>query len=190
MRKNLSYIILLLTITLTSQAQKFRGLDKSVMDRSYFPDNYAHDRTYAPEKIGGEKARVLITYTRPAKKEREIFGKLVPFGKLWRLGANEASEIKFYQKVTIMGQKVKAGTYTIFAIPTENEWTLILNKDLDVWGEAEYKEKNDVLRVKVKTKPTEELIENLSIQFSKNIKKGADMHIAWDKTMVSVPIEF
>ncbi|MCP9768549.1 DUF2911 domain-containing protein [Lacihabitans sp. LS3-19] len=190
MRKNISYIILLLTITITTQAQQFRGLDKSVMDMSYYPDNYAHDRTYAPEKIGGEKARVRITYTRPAKIDREIFGKLVPYDKLWRLGANEASEIKFYQNVTIMGQKVKAGSYTLFAIPSENEWTIILNKELDVWGDAEYKEKDNVLSVKVKTKPTEEMVENFSIQFSKSATKGADMNIAWDKTMVSVPIEF
>jgi hypothetical protein len=73
MRTKLVYLFLLLTLTLTSQAQKFRGLDKSPMDMAYYPDNFAHDIKFAPEKVGKE-AFVRVTYSRPAKKDREVFG--------------------------------------------------------------------------------------------------------------------
>jgi hypothetical protein len=121
MRKNIFVLFLLLSITFMCQAQKFRGLDKSVMDMAYYPDNFAHDVKFAPEKVGKE-AFVRVTYSRPAKKDREVFGgKLVPYDKVWRLGANEATEIKFYKNVTINGQKVEAGVYSLFAIPKADE---------------------------------------------------------------------
>lgn len=190
MRKKLVYLFLLLTLTLTSQAQKFRGLDKSPMDMAYYPDNFAHDIKFAPEKVGKE-AFVRVTYSRPAKKDREVFGgKVVPYDKVWRFGANEATEIKFFKDVKIDGKKVKAGVYSLFAIPAANEWTVILNSETDIWGDYDYKEAKDVMRFKVKTKTLTETLENLSIVFTKSEAKGADMHIGWDKTGVTIPIEF
>jgi hypothetical protein len=190
MRKNLFVLILLLSLGLSSQAQKFRGLDKSPMDMAYYPDNFAHDIKFAPEKVGKE-AFVRVTYSRPAKKDREVFGgKLVPYDKVWRFGANEATEIKFFKEVKIDGKKVKAGVYSLFAIPTADEWTIILNSETDIWGDYDYKEVKDVMRFKVKTKSLTETLENLSIVFTKSETKGADMHIGWDKTGVTIPIEF
>lgn len=175
-----------------TNAQKLRGIDKSPMDMAYYPDNFAHDRKFAPKLIGDMPAIVRITYSRPAKKDREVFGtKMVPYGEVWRLGANESTEIKFYQDVTIQGKKVKAGTYSLFAIPTANEWTIILNKDLDFWGAYSYNKDNDVLRVSVPTKKTEEVIENFSIQCVKGSNdKEITMKMAWDMTLVEVPISF
>ncbi len=178
--------------TLQLSAQKFPGLDKSPMDVSYYPHDFAHDRKFAPDKIGGADvaAVVRVIYSRPAKKEREVFGKLIPYGKVWRLGANEATEIKFYQDVIFGGKPVKAGSYALFAIPDQGEWTIVLNSELDHWGAYSYKESLDVLRVKALVKTTTDVVENLAIAFEKADAKAATMRIAWDKTMVEVPVEW
>ena len=181
------FLLLCLLALSNLQAQTFRGLDKSPMDMAYYPDDFAHDRKFAPQKVG-DKAYIRLTYNRTAKKEREIFGKLVPYGKVWRVGANEAPEIKFYQDVTIQGQKLKAGAYSVFMIPNEKDWTVIFSSDLDVWGAYSYNQANDVLRVTVAAKQTEEVLENLSIQFSKGANNEAVMRLGWDKTLVELPI--
>lgn len=186
--KKLVFISLILMTVSVANAQKFRGLDKTPMDMAYYPDDFAHDRKFAPQKVG-DKAYIRLTYSRTAKKEREIFGKLVPFGKVWRIGANEAPEIKFYQDVTIDGKKVPAGVYTLLMIPNENEWTVILNTDLDVWGAYSYNESKDVLRAKATTKKADEIIENLSIQFFKVSDNEAVMRLGWDTTIVELPIK-
>src|SRR5215217_3111 len=128
MKKNIFLSLLLICIAFTSQAQKFKGLDKSPRDIAYFPDGFAHDRK------DGDKALVKVSYSRPFLKGREIFGKQEPYGKVWRVGADEATEIKFYQDATFGDKKVKAGTYSLFSIPGEKEWTVILSSDLDYWG--------------------------------------------------------
>jgi hypothetical protein len=167
-----------------SQAQTFSGLDKSPMDMAYFPNNFAHDRKE------GEKAIIRVTYSRPQKKDRDIFGKLIPYGKVWRTGANEATEIKFYQDVALGGKKVKAGTYSLFTIPGAKEWTIIVNKDLDYWGAYSYKAENDILRVTALVSTLTDTVENFTIQFeSKGEKKGV-MKLAWEQTSVEVPFTF
>ena len=192
MKKTLLLLCLFGLIIIEVKAQKLRGTDKSPMDMAYYPDNFAHDRKFAPKLIGDMPAIVRVTYSRPAKKEREVFGtKIVPYGEVWRLGANESAEIKFYQDVTIQGKKVKAGTYSLFAIPTATEWTIILNKDLDFWGAYSYNKENDVLRVSIPTKKTDEVVENFSIQCVKGSNdKETTMKMAWDMTLVEVPISF
>jgi len=174
-------IILLSTV---SDAQTFQGLDKSPMDMAYYPNNFAHDRK------PGEKAFVRVIYSRPKKNGREVFGKLIPHGKVWRTGANEASEIKFYQDIEFGGKKVKAGTYSLFTVPGEKEWTIILNSDLDYWGAYSYKAASDVLRVTAPATALNTAVEDFTIQFeSKGEKQGA-MKLAWDKTVVEVPLKF
>lgn len=192
MNKIILFACFFALLMVEANAQKMRGIDKSPMDMAYYPDNFAHDRKFAPKLIGDMPAIVRVTYSRPAKKDREVFGtKIVPYGEVWRLGANESTEIKFYQDVTIQGKKVKAGTYSLFAIPTATEWTIILNKDLDFWGAYSYNKDNDVLRVSVPTKKTDEVIENFSIQCGKgNSDKETTMKMAWDTTLVEVPISF
>lgn len=183
MKKTTLIYCLLSLLTLGAYAQGFRNPDKSTMDAAYFPDNFAHDRKE------GEKALVRVIYSRPAKKDREVFGKLVPYGKVWRTGANENTEIKFYQDATIQGKKVKAGTYSLFTIPGETEWTIILNSDLDYWGAFKYNQANDVARFTVPSqKSTDAPIETFSIQFPKG--SDAIMRMGWDNTIVEVPITF
>lgn len=184
MKKIFFATLLIISFSLVADAQNFRGVDKSPMDMAYFPDNFAHDRK------PGQKAIVRVTYSRPQVNGREVFGKLVPYGKVWRAGANEATEIKFYQDVELGGKNVKAGTYSLFTIPGEREWTIILNSDLDYWGAYSYNEKNDVLRVSAPVRASNSTVENFSIQFESKGEKQGVMKLAWDKTIVEVPLKF
>lgn len=176
--------VLIGLLSSNSFAQQFTGTDKSSMDIAYFPNNFAHDRK------PGDKAVIRVTYSRPLTNGREIFGKLVPFGKVWRTGANEATEIKFYQDVELAGKKVKAGTYSLFTIPTEKDWTIILNSDLDYWGAYTYNEKNDVLRVPASATSLNTPVGNFTIQFDKKGDQQGVMRLAWDKTVVDVPFNY
>ena len=175
---------LLASYTIAVQSQNFRKPDKSPMDMAYFPDHFAHDRK------DGEKAIIRVTYSRPSKNDREVFGKLVPYGAVWRTGANESTEIKFYQDVELNGKKVKAGSYSLFTIPGEKEWAIILSSDLDYWGAYKYNEKNDVMRTTASVSALNEPLESFSIQFeSKGDNKGV-MKLAWDKTVAEVPFSY
>ncbi|WP_448636674.1 DUF2911 domain-containing protein [Pedobacter panaciterrae] len=124
----------------------------------------------------------------PFKKGREIFGVLEQFGKVWRVGANESTEIKFYKTVVIAGKKIKAGSYSLFAIPNKDNWTLIINKQTDKWGAFTYNQEKDLVRVDVPVKTLTSTVESLCITF-KSQEKGANLIIAWDKTFVELPIE-
>ena len=186
MKNSLLVVCLLLSAIISTQAQKFRGADKSAMDMAFYPDNYAHDH----KTIGDGKALIRVLYSRPARNGREVFGKLVPYGKVWRTGANENTEIKFYKDATIQGKKVKAGTYSLFTIPGETEWTIILNSDLDYWGAFSYNEANDVLRVKVPSIKLTEPLEVFSIRMAKGEADNAIMSMGWDTTAVDVPVSF
>jgi Protein of unknown function (DUF2911) len=177
-------------LMMQAHAQKMDALDKSPMDMVYYPVDFAHDRKFAPELIGDIPVMVRVTYSRPAKKNREIFGKLIPFKEVWRTGANESVEIKFYQNVTIKGKPVKAGTYSLFTIPDSSEWTIIINSDLDFWGAYSYNQAHDILRVNVPVKKSEEVIENFSIKFRKGNEKEAIMMLGWDTTIIEVPVSF
>jgi hypothetical protein len=176
--------IMVLFFTSLSFSQSFRDIDKSPMDKSYFPDNFAHDRE------GGDKAIIRVTYSRPQKKDREVFGGIVSYNEVWRTGANEATEIKLFRDVKFGGKKLKAGSYSLFSIPGETAWIIIFNSDLDYWGAYSYKEENDVLRITVQPRENEEIIEAFSIQFEDKMGGSAVMYLAWDKTIVEVPFEY
>src|SRR6478735_8594089 len=126
--------------TTTAPAVKLPPMDKSPMDMANYPVLKIQDKATEPLL-----ARVI--YSRPQKEGRTIFGGLVEYGKVWRLGANEATEIALYKDVKIKDKKLAKGRYSIFAIPNQTEWTIIFNKDTDVWGAFKYDEKKDAMRV-------------------------------------------
>ena len=129
---------------------------------------------------------IKIFYGRPYKKDRVIFGGLQPFGQVWRCGADEATEISFAKDGTFGGKPVKAGHYTLFVIPNEKEWTIILNGDPHFWGtQYEDHKSKDVLHVNVPVKNTAAVVEQLTIRFP-----GDNLLIEWDKTQVSIPVSF
>ena len=132
---------------------------------------------------------VELAYSRPSMKGRKVFGDLVPYGKVWRTGANQATTITFGEEVIIGDKKVPAGKYGLLTIPDQNEWTVILTKQLDVTSPAAYKQDQDVVQVKVKPVSSPVPIETFSMLFD-NIKPASmDLVLLWDKTVVSLPIK-
>lgn len=141
----------------------------------------------ASPRVTAEGKNVKVAYGQPSKKGRVVFGGLEKFGSVWRTGANEATEITFATDGKFGGQDVKAGTYTLFTIPGEKEWSVILNSSLKQWGAYNYdkiKDK-DVLNVKVPVKKLDAVVEKLIFRFS-----DAEMFIEWDQTQVAVPVAF
>ena len=128
-----------------------------------------------------------LIYSRPGIKGRKIFGDLVPYGKVWRTGANSATRLKFADDVTIGGHSLKAGEYALFTVPGENEWDIIINKGAANWG-TEYKQEDDLFRIKAKPMKMDGVVESFTMQFA-NVKPASmELHIMWDKTAVAVPI--
>ncbi len=131
---------------------------------------------------------IELDYSRPGVKGRKIFGDLVPFGKVWRTGANEASTITFGDDVMIGGKKVPAGKYGLLTIPEANEWTVIITKQLDVSSPAAYKMEQDIVRVKAPVQQLPFSVESFMIDLG-NIKPSSlDLSFIWDNTMVTLPI--
>lgn len=175
MKKSIFTILVVAVVSLFSNelvAQKFSKLDKSPMDVAAFPNGH-----------GGSEKIVKVTYSRPFLKDRAVES-LAPNGKVWRTGANEAPEIRFYEDVVFGGKKVAAGIYTLFTIPGEKEWTFILSTDHNVWGAYSYDEKNDVVRVKGKVSEGKKELENFSIVFEKDMT----LCLGWGTTVVKLPI--
>lgn len=132
-----------------------------------------------------------LTYSQPHKKGREVFGSLVPFGEVWRTGANEATELTVTRNIQINGTLLLAGTYSLFTIPDENKWTVIINSEPGLWGSYNYNKTLDVMRfeVPVQTVPGELVYEAFTIQLDQK-NEVADLLLLWDKTKISIPIKF
>ena len=131
---------------------------------------------------------VELSYSRPNMKGRKIFGDLVPFGKVWRTGANGATTLSFTDTVTIGGTKIPAGKYGLLSIPDADSWTLIITKQLDVTSPAAYKQPEDVVRIKVTPMAIKETLETLTMQFGEVKANSANLYIFWANTAVSLPI--
>jgi hypothetical protein len=159
-------------------------VDKSPMDMSYYPANYPVLKIQ--DKIT-ESLVARVVYSRPKKEGRTIFGGLVEYGKVWRLGANEATEIEFYQKVNIGGKKISKGRYTLYAIVNENSWTFIVNKDTDTWGSFKYNADKDVVRADVPVEKTNEAIESFTMTFEKT-NGNINLVVAWENVKVVLPV--
>lgn len=171
-------------LCLNAQTANVPETDKSPMDMCYYPDNYPVLKIQNKTK---DALMARAIYSRPQRNGRKVFGELLEYGKLWRLGANEATEVEFYKDTRINGKKVPKGRYTLYAIPYENQWTVIVNKDTDTWGAFKYDSKKDVVRMDVPVKKLTEAVEFFSISFEKTTT-GCQMNIAWDDVMVSLPI--
>jgi len=133
---------------------------------------------------------VSIEYSRPSAKGRQIFGNLVPYGKLWRTGANMATKLTFGDDVKIGGKDLKAGTYALFTIPGEKEWTVILNKNANQGGTADYKEAEDAVRITVESYNFAPIkVETFLINIEDIKTNSAIIEIIWESTVVQIPLE-
>lgn len=159
-------------------------LDKSPLDVVYFPMEYPKLKM-----IGSIKTPPVfrIFYSRPQKSGRKIFGSVVKFGEQWRLGANEATEIEFFQDVTIQGTKVRKGNYILYCIPQPTEWTLILNGDLYSWG-LKIDEAKDIFKFTVPVVKAARPIEEFTME-TEATNTGANLWIGWDDTRVVLPVD-
>ena len=182
--KNIRNVVLLLAVILVGAdvafAQKLPALDPSPADIAYLREN---GRRSAPV--------AKIVYGRPQKKGRTMLGGTEPFGTVWRLGANETTEIKLFRDVTFGDKVIKAGTYSLYAIPNATEWTIIFNSKLDTWGAYEYDETKDVARVTVPVGKPDAEVEAFSISFDEANGTGkSTLNMAWETTLVKVPLKF
>ncbi|HSC37281.1 MAG TPA: DUF2911 domain-containing protein [Chitinophagaceae bacterium] len=131
---------------------------------------------------------IELSYSRPGIKGRKIFGDVVPFGKVWRTGANSATTLTFGDDVTIGGTKIPAGKYGLLTIPDADNWVLIITKQLNVTSPAAYKPESDVVRVTAKTIDLPFAIESFTIQFGNVQPTACELQLMWDKTVVLLPI--
>ncbi len=153
---------------------------------SYYPTNYPVLKIQ--DKIT-EPLVARVIYSRPQKSGRVIFGGLVKYGEVWRVGANEATEIEFFKHVRIDGKKIPRGRYTLYAIVNETSWTLIINKETNTWGSFKYDAKKDLLRVELPVQKTDPVVESFSMVFEKTAA-GCSLFIAWENIRVSMPVTF
>ena len=131
---------------------------------------------------------VSITYSRPGIKGRRIFGGLVPYGEVWRTGANEATTISFSDEVTLEGYKIPGGEYSLFTIPGKDEWTIIINKKIS-WG-TRYDKEEDVVRFKIKPERSPSPIETFTITIADITTSTANIELSWENTIVKFKLEF
>ncbi len=170
---------------------KLPPVDKSPMDMAYYPSNYP---VLKIQNKVTETPVARVIYSRPQKAGRVIFGELVEFGEIWRLGANEATELEFYKDVKIAGKKVPKGRYTLYAIPNQSNWTVIINKDTDTWGAFKYDAKKDILRTQITVQKSDEVAETLAMEFISDqpakVSKNFSLVISWDDTRLVIPVSY
>jgi len=166
------------------------GDDKSTMDLVQYP-NMSRLRNYVkPEELDANEPKVRVVYSRPQKKGRKIFGELEKFGTSWRMGANETTEITFFEDVKINGNDIKAGRYGMMAVVNDGKWDIVIHKNIPSWGTYNHDEASNVAKITVNTEKTPKTIEALSMLFDKKDDKNVHLIIAWDDTMVRLPITF
>jgi len=143
-------------------------------------------RPSPPAKTEGtiDGAKIVIDYSTPFVKGRKIFGGLEPYGKVWRTGANEATTFTVDKDIKVEGKDLAKGTYALFTIPNEKEWTIIFNKTSNQWGAYDYKEADDALRVTVKPSKLEKLVEKFNIAV-----EGSKVVLRWENTEVAFAVK-
>lgn len=154
-------------------------------------------KSFSPEEqvvFNADDLTIKVLYNRPFKKNREIFGSLVPYGKVWRTGANEATTFETSKDIQIEGNTLRKGKYSLWTIPNENSWTVIFNSEFGQWGVSSNGEANrdpdlDVLKIDVHAVQQDKEFEQFTISFE-NVGEDAEMVLIWDKTVVAVPIVY
>ena len=168
----------------------FSASDQSPMDMSYFPQGFPLQKMAGKDSTHGPIARVI--YSRPHKKGRQIFGdteqSLCRYGKEWRLGANEATEIEFFRDANVAGKTLPKGRYVIYCIPYADHWTIIFNSNLYTWG-LHMDPSKDIFKTDIPTIPLSPALEDFTIVFLP-ASHGADLLMAWDNVKTILPVSF
>lgn len=164
------------------------GNDKSPMDLAQYPAMSRLRNYLKPEELDANEPKIRVVYSRPQKNDRKIFGELVEFGSPWRIGANETTEVTFFEDVKIGDTEVKAGTYGMMAVVNKDNWEIVIHKNIPSWGPYNHDESTNVASYTAKTEKTNKVVEALSVIYDKKDDKNIHMIIAWDDTMVRLPI--
>jgi len=131
----------------------------------------------------------IITYSRPSARDRKIFGDLVQYDELWRTGANASTKLMLNDEANIHGNTIPAGTYALYTLPGKEEWTIILNKNTELWGIDGYDQSEDIARFQIKSKTTDDFIETFTMNFTDLTYNSANVKLAWENTVVHFNIE-
>jgi hypothetical protein len=184
MKNVLLIMAVLFSSFIATAQQKPTDLDKSPMDMCYFPANYPILKMNGKAKAD-PYARII--YSRPLKNNRQIFGGIVKYGELWRLGANESTELEVFKNIKIGGKTISKGRYTLYCIPTETKWTIIINKDTFSWGSFTYNSRKDVVKVDIPVTNIDDNAEALTMYFE-DTNNGANLVMMWDNVKTSLPV--
>ena len=131
---------------------------------------------------------IEVNYSRPGVKGRKIVGNNEPYGKVWRTGANAPTKIRFFSPVEIKGNKLDSGTYVLYTIPTEKDWTVIFNKGVKNWGSDQYKQEEDVARFTVTPERKRKPVETFTIQIDNVKPESCDISVMWEDWLISIPV--
>ena len=184
MKKFFALVLLTSCSIIVTAQSRFPLLDKSPMDMSYYPVNYPVLRI---QDKATEPLIARLIYSRPQRNGRNVFGELLEYNKVWRLGANEATEVEFFKDVLINGKVIPKGKYTLYAIPTEEKWTIIVNKEIDIWGAFKYDSGKDIVRADIPVQKQIDPLEAFAMFFEK-AASGFVLTATWDNALVSLPI--
>lgn len=163
----------------------YASVDISPMDMSYFPVDYPKLKMSNP---GIAPPLMRVIYSRPHLGRRKLFHDILKYNEVWRLGANEATEIELYKPVSIQGKKINPGRYILYAIPHPDKWTIVLNSNIDTWGLQQDSAK-DVQRFEIPVMNDQPMLEYFTMIFEKT-DSGANLVIGWDTILAKLPIEF
>jgi hypothetical protein len=174
----------------TAKTNEYAAIDQSPLDISYCPADFPQQKMNDPSSTALPVARVI--YSRPHKKGRVIFGEeaksICPYGKPWRLGANESTEIEFFKPVVINGKNVSAGRYVLYCIPYADRWVIVFNDNLNSWG-LNIDSSKDVFKTEVPVQKQSPVLEDFTMYFMET-STGADLLMAWDNVKTLLPITY
>ena len=176
------------TLPINLNAADMAGEDASPMDLAAFPPRSRLQNFLKEDEKEANKPQIRIVYSRPQMKGRKIFGGLIEYGNMWRVGANQTTTVSFFNDVTIGGKELSAGTYGIFAKVHENEWEFIIHKNVNSWGHPNHDEADNLVTVKAPTAKTSKTLEALSITYDKVNDGQVDIIVGWEDTMARLPV--
>ncbi len=176
------------TLPINLNATSMDAEDVSPMDIAAYPARSRFQNFLKPEEVEANQPKIRVVYSRPQMKDREIFGGLLKYGEMWRVGANQTTTISFYENVTIGGTDLRAGTYGLFAKVHDGNWEFIIHSNTQSWGNANHDEEDNIVTVKASTEPTAQTLEALSVTFDE--KSDSEVHIlfGWENTMARLPV--
>ena len=171
-------------------AASLDGEDKSPMDLAYFPNDAKYQNFLTEEEKKANQPKMRVQYSRPQMKGRTVFGEMLKYGEMWRLGANQTTLITFYEDVNIGGTDVRRGTYGLFAKVNQGNWEIIVHKNTRSWGTFGHDEEDNVVTVTAPTAKTPSTLEALSVTYQDKGNKTVDVIFGWENTMARLPVTF